>query len=258
VELSALKLAILMYHAIHPDRSVVSINPATFSRQMDWLFENQFQVLSLQKLIEIFTTSGQVPQRSVILTFDDGFQSIADYAAPVLAKYGFSATVFIVAGYCGKVNNWPGQLVDIPRWPLLSWQEIRDLERAGFEFGAHSFTHARLDQLTEEQLKFEIIQAKVKLQDELGHDITPFAYPYGRFSPLAKSLVQAHFKLACSTHLGLVGSNSDPYELERVEVLYLQPSMFFNGLDKQWFETYLWFRRKVRQTTARFISREWQ
>jgi len=224
---SAVKLAILMYHAIHPDRSVISITPATFIRQMEWLFENQFQVLSLQKLAELFTSGGQLPHRSVVLTFDDGFQSFADHAAPVLEKYGFSATVFLVAGYCGKMNDWPGQPTDIPRWPLLNWREIRDLEQAGFEFGAHSFTHARLDQLAVEKLTFEIIHAKEKLQDELGHDIESFAYPYGRFSPQAKGLVQKHFKLGCSTHLGLVTSNSNPFELERIEVLYLHPPRVF-------------------------------
>jgi peptidoglycan/xylan/chitin deacetylase (PgdA/CDA1 family) len=250
-------LPVLMYHAIHPDEDVLSIHPDIFKHQISWLNKNNFRVISLVELAEHIKHKRDLPEKTIALTFDDGFRSIYDFAFPVLQEFGFSATVFLVAGYCEKTNDWPGQPAMLRRRELLDWDQILQMDAAGIEFGAHTLTHLRLDQQPDELVEREILESKYMIEDVLGHPIYSFAYPYGRTSDTARQVVGQNFSVACGTHLGLVGLHSDPIDLERVEIYYLKNSTIFRGLDQGWFPYYLALRRFVRQLSSIVSRREW-
>jgi peptidoglycan/xylan/chitin deacetylase (PgdA/CDA1 family) len=161
-----------------------------------------------------------LPPRAVVLTFDDGFRNFIERAAPVLEGAGFRATVFAVAGYCGRSNIWPGQAPRIPVLPLLDAAELRTLAARGFEVGAHGMTHARFDRLAHEQVRREMLESRRSLEDALGEGVTSFAYPYGRTTPEALRLAAAHYRAACTDEMRVASSEDAAHALGRLDMYY--------------------------------------
>ena len=105
--MTPVQVPILAYHAIDERPSAISIPPRTFEWQMHQLHHSGFHVIPLSLLVQCLRTGTPPPDRSVVITFDDGLGSVYTDAFPVLERFGFPATVFLVAGYCGKQNHWP-------------------------------------------------------------------------------------------------------------------------------------------------------
>ena len=249
---------ILTYHAIDERPSPISIPPAAFEWQMSELRNSGFHVIPLGRLVQHYHTGSTLPDRPVVVTFDDGLESVYTFALPVLRRFGFQATVFLVAGYCGKQNDWPSQPSNALRLPLMTWSQIRELDRDGIEFGAHTDSHPRLDRVPFEELEWEILGSKTNIEQRLGHAVELFAYPYGRRSEASDALVRQGYSGACTTKLALAGSTSDPFELERVDAYYLQHPLMVRHLSSRFFSPYLSLRRRLRAVASAVLRREWQ
>jgi peptidoglycan/xylan/chitin deacetylase (PgdA/CDA1 family) len=246
-----------MYHGIEKPPSVISVPPTTFAQQMNWLHESGHQVVPLSRLIQHLRHQEPLPERPVVLTFDDGLESVYTRAFPVLARYGFPATIFLVPGYCGGWNDWPSQPSIAPRLPLMTWDQVREMERHGMEFGAHTLTHPRLDRLSPGDGEYEILGSKSSIEENLGHSVEVFAYPYGRYNHTSKEIVQQAFAGACATRLGLVGRGSDPFALERIDAYYVMAPLWVKRLSSPWFSLYLGLRRPLRTAASAILRREW-
>jgi peptidoglycan/xylan/chitin deacetylase (PgdA/CDA1 family) len=251
------RFPVLMYHNVHPDPSIISISPETFNQQIEWLYNQGFKALGLSLLIEHLRNGKEIPLNSVFLTFDDGYADLHTYVFPTLINYGFSSTVFLVSGYCGKSNDWPGQLSIIPRMSLLDWDQIFEMDDQGIEFGVHTATHPMLDELHLEELRDEIRGSKEFLEERLGHEIKSFAYPYGRFNEQVKSIVMREFQGACSTMIGFVNSGSDPYEIKRIDINFIKELWMFRSLNSSAFPYYLAARRSLRNVSKVLFKRTW-
>jgi peptidoglycan/xylan/chitin deacetylase (PgdA/CDA1 family) len=153
-----------------------------------------------------------------VITFDDGYQSVYEVAFPVLQSHGIPATVFLTTGAAAA----SGRLPSLEGRTMLSWEEIREMQRHGIDFGAHSCTHLDLTRLRPERLEAEVRDSKEIVEQGLGRAITSFAYPYGRYDRRVRDVVRRHFAAACSDRLGFVKAGSDPYGLERVDTYYLR------------------------------------
>src|SRR5579864_7438246 len=149
-----------MYHSVDDAGSVISTAPSVFTQQMRWLHDHAYHVIPLSTLVGHLRRGEPLPDRAAVVTFDDGFLTVYTTAFPILAQFRFPATVFLVAGYCGGQNDWPGQPGAAPRRPLLSWTQVREMESGGIEFGGHTLSHPRLDRLRPEQLEREVIDSK--------------------------------------------------------------------------------------------------
>jgi len=228
--MSPASLPVLMYHAVHNQRSPISITAQDFRQHMRWLNEGGFQVLSTGALVQILRQGISLPPNSLVLTFDDGLECLYWNVYPVLREFGFTATVFLVSGYCGKLNNWPGQPGGVPSLKLLNWEQIREMDENGIEFGVHSVSHPRLDRLSQVEVEIELVKSKSDIEQHLGHEVEVFAYPYGRYDTYVKKLVAQTFLGACGTELGYVNLESDPFTLNRIDVYYFQHSTLFRGL----------------------------
>ena len=221
------RLPVLMYHAVHNHRSPISVAPQDFRQHMRWLKVGGFKVLSTASLVQKLRQGGSLPLNSLVLTFDDGLECLYWNVYPVLREFGFTATVFLVSGYCGKMNNWPGQPKGIPSLKLLNWEQIKEMDDNGIEFGVHSVSHPRLDRISQVEVEIELIESKSDIEQHLGHEVEVFAYPYGRFDAYVKELTEKTFLGACGTELGYVNLDSDPFALNRIDVYYFQrPAMF--------------------------------
>lgn len=239
-------MPILTYHSIDDSGSVISTKPEIFRRQMKSLNEGGYKAISLGELKKILTENSLPAGKFVVLTFDDGFQNFYAEAFPVLEEYGFQATVFLVTDYCGRSNNWAGNPPDLPKSKLLCWQEIKELNGCGIEFGAHTRTHPDLTRLSAAHAAAEIVESKTAIENSLGKKVTTFAYPYGNFNQSVRQIAETNFTSACSTNLGKAQAESDFFSLERIDSYYLSRPLIFNSLSSNNFDRYLSIRQALR------------
>ena len=237
---------ILTYHSISPGRSPLKISPALFSEQMEWLKGNA-RAVSLAELLEALQQHKPLPERAVVLTFDDGFRDFDSQAAPVLRRFGFPATVFLPTAFCGRTNSWPGQAEWVEEAPLLDWEQIRNLAEQGISFGAHGMTHAVLSEISGAEAEREIAGSKREIEARTGRAPEVFCYPYGRWNPAVRTLVMRNYRGACSTAAGVVEPDADPFALPRVDAHYLRNPAWFRSLFTRRFRAYVSARRWIRR-----------
>lgn len=249
---SEFKVPILTYHSIDEGGSVVSTSPQTFCGQMRFLSESSFKVVSLGEVATAVRERRALPPNAVAITFDDGYRSVYTEAFPVLDRYGFTATVFLVTDYCGRDNDWPGQWPGIKRAPLLAWAEIEEMNRAGIDFGSHTATHPDLTRIPLERAEHEIRLSKAAIDDRLGRPATSFAYPYGRHTARIREMVSHEYHSACSTTLGKTRHDSDPHQLSRVDMFYFSNPALFGSLATSSGDLYLNLRRALRALKSFF------
>lgn len=245
------KIPILTYHSIDESDSVISTGRETFRRQMKFLREAEYNVVSLKKLAEGLNENVKFSSKTIVLTFDDGFRNFYIEAFPILAECDFTATVFLVTEYCEKYNDWDGSLPTIERSQLLSWKEIKELHNHGIEFGAHTRTHPNLTRLAVEEIEREIAESKAVIEERLGTETATFAYPYGIFNEQVKQIAKNYFKAAVSTNLGMVKAGNDIYALKRLDTFYLKDERIFSSLSTGKFEFYMQFRQILRGLKAK-------
>jgi peptidoglycan/xylan/chitin deacetylase (PgdA/CDA1 family) len=243
---------ILTFHAIDDRPSVISFPLRLFDYGMGQLREGGFRTLSLLELVDHVRQGVPFPDRSFAITFDDGYQSVYEQAFPILQRYGFSATVFLTVGE--KRNG-----IDSDRLPsmcdrtMLSWGEIREMQRSGIEFGAHTVTHPDLTRLSLKLAESEICDSKAIIEDALNGPVSSFAYPYGRYDNRCREIVSHHFACACSDRLKLVTACSDPFTLERVDAYYLRAERLFGVMSTGLFPLYV-RARSVPRTIRRLVQ----
>jgi peptidoglycan/xylan/chitin deacetylase (PgdA/CDA1 family) len=213
---------IITYHDIAVGRSPLQVSPELLGAHLDCLAEYSATPMTISDFARSLRES-RLPPRPVCLTFDDGFASFVDAAVPLLLERGFPATVFAVAGYLGKTNDWPSQPAWVERRPLADAAQLAELARAGFEVGAHGLAHEPLCRATPEVLQREVVDGRTALEDAVGVSIASFAYPYGSLPQReARALVMRTYAAACTTSPDLVRPGSNPAALPRVDAHHLR------------------------------------
>jgi peptidoglycan/xylan/chitin deacetylase (PgdA/CDA1 family) len=214
---------ILTYHSLDDSESVVSVPPGVFRGQMETFARRGFRGLALSELLDAWDGGGPLPPRPMVITFDDAYRSVLEHAAPVLAGLGFRATVFAVAGQVGGLNDWPTQPAGVPRLPLCTWGELRELGGIA-EIGAHGFDHRPLDEgIAPAALHREVHDSRRALEDGLGVPVTSFAYPYGIHGAAARDAVRADYRAACGVAMKNARRDDDRHDLGRIDAYYLRP-----------------------------------
>jgi peptidoglycan/xylan/chitin deacetylase (PgdA/CDA1 family) len=242
---AALRIPILMYHSTaepaadsrHPYFGTVT-SPAVFEQQMRYLHDNGFQTLSPADVFANGETSIRLVRKPVIITFDDGFRDFYTHAQPILAKFGFTGIVYLPTAYIQKATaTFKG--ID-----CLTWNEVRELSRAGVLFGSHTVTHPVLKEVAQDQLEAELRDSKATIENELGFAIDSFAYPYAFpqhdrefVQRLRGVLIEAGYQNGVSTVIGSTHGIEDRFSLKRLPAnSWDDPSLFaakLNG-DYDW------------------------
>lgn len=248
-------IPILTYHSIDESGSVISTSPETFRRQIKFLSEEAFNVISLKDLTLCLNGSIEFSPKTIILTFDDGFQNFYTTAFPILKEHNFTATVFLITDYCGKYNDWYGNLPSLERSKLMDWNEIKELSKSGIEFGSHTRTHPDLTKISIEKAKQEIIGSKSKIEEKLGIEVADFAYPYGKYNQAVKNITGDNFKTSCSTELGKYRAGDDLFSLKRLDTYYLSNERIFRSMLSANFDKYINFRRTMRDLKSTWYSK---
>ena len=210
---TAVKVPILMYHYIHtnPDARdrlgfALSVTPADFAAQMDWLAGNGFHTVTLADVYDYLNGTRGLPSRPVILTFDDGYADFFNTALPILKAHDFTAVSYVVSGFIGR----PG---------YMTAAQIVEADRSGIEIGSHTVDHANLARSSAGNVMFEVVASKQALEQLLCHPVLSFCYPSGQFNGSVAAAVQAAgYNDATTTAFGFVHSQWDRYRWSRLRV----------------------------------------
>lgn len=229
---------VLTFHKIDDRPSVTSVSPEVFNRSMAKLHASGYRTLSQMEVVDILNRGALFPDRCFGITFDDGYRSVYTEAFSMLQHYGMSATVFLTVGD-GITLKPNDRLPSTNGRSMLNWNEIREMQRWGIEFGAHTCTHPDLTNIPFDRVKKEVYESKAIIEDALNTPVYCFAYPYGRYNHRVRNIVREHFSCACSDKLGLINKKSDLYAFERVDAYYLRTDRLFQIMLTRFFSWYV-------------------
>ena len=183
----------------------LSVNPDYFEQQIKYLNDQGYQSITPDDLYQAMLGKLALPEKPVLLTFDDGYEDFYTTAFPILKKYNFKATNFVITGYISESDN-----------RYLTWDQIKELDQSGLvTIASHTVRHKNV--ATGSEAWPEIHDSKIVLEKFLSHPVTAFAYPGGSFNQTAIKLVQqAGYELAFTTHFGIWHNLGDRLTTTRV------------------------------------------
>jgi peptidoglycan/xylan/chitin deacetylase (PgdA/CDA1 family) len=198
---------VLNYHKVDMLNHALSVSPQEFEEQMEYLYKNEYNAVTPDQLMAYLKYGKQLPDKPIMITFDDGYLDNYTNAYPIMKKYGFTATIFVVTNLVG--ND--------PRF--ITWDQVREMQQNGIVFGSHTVNHKSLTSLTKEQIMDELIQSRDEMAKQLGKPPRYFAYPTGTYNSAIEDMVRAAgYKAAFTIQYGQVGADSDLYALERIPI----------------------------------------
>jgi peptidoglycan/xylan/chitin deacetylase (PgdA/CDA1 family)/glycosyltransferase involved in cell wall biosynthesis len=216
-----MRLPVLLYHHVGPLRPgtypELTVSPEKFERQIRWLARRGYVGVPPSAWLAWCKEGRALPDRPILLTFDDAYADLTEHAFPVLRRYGFNATVFVVTGQMGGTNAWD-EKEGSGRHELMTAEQIRYWASQGIEFGAHSRSHADLRALQGSDLTDEVTGSGRDLAELLGTRVLSFAYPYGYHSGAVEKCLESSFALAFGVEEGLNCLQTDLLLLRRTMV----------------------------------------
>ena len=177
-------LPALMYHKIGdpPPGSKLKklwVSAGKFRAQLGWLRDRGYAAVSLSDWRDAEKGIKPLPEKPVLITFDDGYANNFDAAYPLLREFGMKANVFLVYETIETHNSWHNPAGE-PWMKMLTWAQIKEMQDSGvFEFGSHTMRHRCLTEIPLEDARWEMTESKKRLEDALGREVLGFAYPYG-------------------------------------------------------------------------------
>jgi len=222
---------VVAFHRVreHRDEYDLSITQHTFEQYCEF-FRRHFRVIPLSELVDKLQR-GERLGNHLAITFDDGYRDNFHNAVPVLERLSLPATFFVVSQWIGSdaVPWWDGGGA---RHTWMTWDQVRELRKRGFEIGSHTRTHPDLGSITGPVALNEIMGGRLEVEEQLEESINLFAYPYGGSQHMADSnreLVKAAgFRCCCSCYGGVVTNRDDPFDLHRIAISprYSSPEQF--------------------------------
>jgi peptidoglycan/xylan/chitin deacetylase (PgdA/CDA1 family) len=214
-------LPILCYHnvAMAPKDApfkLLYVSPDSFERQLWTLRRLGLRGVSTSEGVARLING--TSRGCVVFTFDDGYADTLNVAAPLLKRYGFRATCYVVCGAIGTYNSWDADLLR-ERKSLMARDQLEQWLAAGMEVGSHSLSHPRLLELPQDAARSEIAESRTALRNMLGVPIEHFAYPYGHFTADIVELVRhAGYSSAMTVLPGAARTSDDRLRLPRILV----------------------------------------
>tara|TARA_Y100000389_G_C17403316_1_gene486627 strand:- start:307 stop:1017 length:711 start_codon:yes stop_codon:yes gene_type:complete len=196
-----MKIPVLVYHSINNDKSKLSLNVYSFDKQIAFLKKRGFQTTSFNKI-------NKDKKKQIIITFDDGYKDLLHLGLPILKKYNFEATCFLVSNLIGKKNSWDSLRDDFKPKELLNIDDINEWINNGMYIGSHSHNHNDLTKLKKLDLINDLDFSKKLLEDKFGQVIENFCYPFGKVNKFVYDVVEKKFKKA-------VTINRSRYEINK-------------------------------------------
>jgi peptidoglycan/xylan/chitin deacetylase (PgdA/CDA1 family) len=220
------RIPILMYHSISdiddPGRHPyfrTSTAPRVFDQHLKFLHDGGYKTISLCDAVRLLSGPKSAVGKPVVITFDDGFQDFYTRAFPLLSKYGYSATVFLPTAYI----DHEARKFNVAA--CMTWSQVRELQRAGIQFGSHTVTHPQLRNLNMRGVGEEVRCSKERIEEELSCAVASFSYPYAfpetdrMFTQgLQNVLEESGYKNGVSTVIGTADRTANIFFFKRLPV----------------------------------------
>lgn len=208
---------VLLYHDIsHEHDDEYTMAPGRFAAQMEWLYSNGYETLSFDELAGAGRTRHD---RSVVLTFDDGYASFMEFAFPLLKEYGFRANINIIGSYAGRCIDFEGER------PMLSWDEYRILAASGLvelgchTFDLHNFSHRGVTGVSAEVLEKDLRHFRDTFRKETGGNCRVIAWPYGLYDEKSMAVARkAGFEYLLTSSRTFFAGGGSLYEIPRLNI----------------------------------------
>lgn len=210
---------VLTYHKLGPRPwkarlRGMYLSERLFRRQLEELRQAGFRNGSLDD------RAGPPMNRTIAVTFDDGYVNVLRHGLAALADTGFQAVQFLVADLLGKHNAWDVALGEAPE-PIMDAAQVSDWLAAGHDIGSHTLTHPFLTKLPIARAREEITASRKELEDLFGRPVRHFCYPYGDWNPAVRDLVEeAGYSTACTTEPGVNTRSDSRFALKRFTARY--------------------------------------
>lgn len=208
-----------MYHSIrehvgNEKHNKWRVKPQDFEKQMNWFYKNNWKSFTISELSKL----DEIPEKSFVITFDDGYEDNYLNAFPILKKYDFKATIYLVPNQ--KTNHWEEKNTSVLS-NLLNEKQILEMLNSGLiEFGSHTLSHVNLSTINDEQLLNELKKSKEEVEKITNKECEAFAYPYGKFDDkIVQAVKNVGYKNATVVKRGLFEENDDVFTIKRVGIL---------------------------------------
>jgi peptidoglycan/xylan/chitin deacetylase (PgdA/CDA1 family) len=220
------KVAIFMYHSISDHAATkfrqFTVSPALFADHVAYLHQQTYTPLTVNQFVHALSHGSSahaaLPERPVLLTFDDGFADFFTDALPVLKQYNFTATLYVATAFVNGTSLWLQREGEMKRH-MVTWEQLAEISALGIECGSHGHRHLQLDTLPPRAVQQEIVQSKRLLEQHLGRSVASFAYPFGYYTARVRQQVQeAGYTSACAVKHALSSEKTDPFALARLMV----------------------------------------
>jgi peptidoglycan/xylan/chitin deacetylase (PgdA/CDA1 family) len=207
----SIRVPVMIYHSVraHTEgesryQDLYDVTPELLDAHLSYLEREGYTTITMRDVIAYWEGKTlSLPPRPIILSFDDGWKSQIEYALPVLQKHRAKAVFYVFTNPIDHRN---------PRW--MSWDDVRALDHAGFEIGSHTLTHPYLTRIAgDDELDRELVMSKRRLEEELGHPVPAFAYPFGaKDERVERAVVAAGYTSARTTYSGVWNDPAHRYE----------------------------------------------
>ena len=200
------RVPILMYHALGDGDNNLYLELDLFREQLDWMEEHGVHPVTLKELYAHWYEGAWLPEKPIVLTFDDGYREMYTEAYPRLAEKGFTAVFFVFPS---------------ARWSdaFMLQDMTTEMAEGGMEIGCHTYTHADVSALGEADLEYQIAESKTVLESYLPYEVDSFCYPSGGYSDASRAKVaETGYQLAVTTEWGIASVEDDPMLLPRVRI----------------------------------------
>jgi peptidoglycan/xylan/chitin deacetylase (PgdA/CDA1 family) len=220
-------LRVLMYHKVNDQwPNPITVPTAIFAEQMSLLRELAYTPISLDLVRDHYLLGAPLPERAVLITFDDGYLDNLENAFPILLEHGYPAVIFAPVGYLDPdsrpLPHEESLFRSGIRNPTLSWGRLAELEAGGIRIESHGIGHRQLTELAPDEALREIAISKLRLEDALGREVEAYAYVKGSRADYrvehASLVRQAGYKLGFSAVSGANDSSTDRFQLFRYNV----------------------------------------
>lgn len=218
------RVLVLMYHRVGEARNAwearYCISPQRFAAHMQTLADNGFRAVPERALVDWLDGGPALPDGAFVLTFDDGFRGVREHALPVLEAMAWPFTVFLVSELLGGHDDWTrASNPDGTTYPLLSVDEVLDMQQRGCSFHSHTRSHASLPKLDDAALADELAGSRQAIAGLLGHGVDFLAYPFGHLDERVEAAARAAgYRAAFSVQPGFNRRDVNRYRIRRLDV----------------------------------------
>lgn len=210
-------VAVLNYHQVNDkDDNALTVKVKDFEEQMRYLAENNYNVITPSEMTEAFKNNEKLPEKTVIITFDDGYKDNYENAYPILKKYNLKGTIFVITDYVSLYPNY------------ITWDEAKEMQASGvINLESHTMDHLNLLKIGKNEARFQLSNSKYWLEAHLKKPVSFVAYPEGDYNEDIKNILkELKYEGAFTVNYGLVSKDSNAYEMPRVAIFGHQANNF--------------------------------